>query len=562
MVADLWSLSPLHLPGVLWAVDSSLCLFQVTGRDAVEFGLDPYQCLGQTLQKLFPQPLAEVHTKHHLQTLLGIPTAYEVHWQQQHYWCSLQPLPAASGVVGMALNLSPPQPQGLHPERPQYLDPLTRLPNRLWLISHLTQQLDHADADYQLALLSLNLDAFKTINESFGHSTGDFLLQVIASRLAQLLEGRNAVARMGGDEFMVIMPDLTYQEEAIALAQQLLATVAEAIEIEGHEIHITACIGISLFPRDGRDADRLIKHADAAMSEAKRRSRNSYQLYSGNITMAAYNRLLLEGQIRRALIGDEFEVYYQPQMESRNGRIIGSEALLRWQKGDQDWISPTQFIPVAEDMGLLQTLGEWVLQTACTQVKTWHQAGWTDLTVSVNLSMSQFQRSDLVDVIGRILMQSQLPPHCLVLEITESMAAQDMGTTVAMLNRLHRMGVKLAIDDFGTGYSSISYLKRFPLDKLKIDQSFIHDLAHVDPATMDNCHDVALVEAIIHLAHCLHLKAVAEGVETRQQLQILQQLDCDEVQGYFVAPPVLADEFFNLLSGDEQGSRPRRLTEG
>ncbi|NJK63136.1 MAG: bifunctional diguanylate cyclase/phosphodiesterase [Synechococcaceae cyanobacterium SM2_3_1] len=469
-------------------------------------------------------------------------------------------MPAASGVIGMALNLSPPQLQGLQPERTQYLDPLTRLPNRLWLISHLSQYLDLAKADDKLALLSLNLDAFKTINESFGHSTGDILLQVIAGRLAQLLEGGNAVARMGGDEFMVVMPDCTYQEEAVALAQRLLASVAEAIEIESHEIYITACIGISLFPRDGRDADRLIKHADAAMSEAKRRSRNSYQLYSGNITMAAYNRLLLEGQIRRALIGDEFEVYYQPQIESRSGRIIGSEALLRWQRGDQDWISPTQFIPVAEDMGLLQTLGEWVLQTACTQVRDWHQAGWIDLTVSVNLSMSQFQRTDLVEVIGEILMQSQLPPRCLVLEITESMAAQDVGATVAMLNRLHRMGVKLAIDDFGTGYSSISYLKRFPLDKLKIDQSFIRDLAHVDPASMGDCHDVALVEAIIHLAHCLHLKAVAEGVETQQQLQILQQLDCDEVQGYFVAPPVLADEFFSLLSGEEKGSRPRQST--
>lgn len=559
-----WTRGPLdpeliwpHIPAAIWVVDETLSLTLILGRESTQLGLDPQLALGKPMAQAWHGDQQESHLHYHQQALRGYPVVYEIRVKEESYLCRLQLLPQNRGVIGVAIRQT--RSNQLQADRPSLYDPLTQLPNRVWITQSLPQLIDQSrQHEEQLALLLLDLDDFKTINDSFDHSTGDRLLQVVAKRLGNCLTPDQVLARLGGDEFLIVMPNVQVEQEAINLAENLLAALAATMVVEGHEITVTAGLGISFFPSDGEKAERLIKHADAAMFRAKSKARHSYEIHTGEITAVALDRLTLENRLRRALQAREFQVYYQPKVEIRSGQIVGAEALLRWQQPELGWVTPAKFIPLAEDLGLLDEIGPWVLEQACQDVKSWHRAGWPHLQVAVNLSPSQFRESALAERVAEILRRVDLDPGYLELEITETMAAQDFHHTLGILNRLNRMGVKLSIDDFGTGYSSISYLRRFPVDEIKVDRSFIRDLnTRPDPKPVLESRprtpeqdDVAVVAAIIHLAHSLGLQVVAEGVETLTQLDLLQKLNCDQGQGYFWSRPIPTSVFLNLLDGN------------
>jgi diguanylate cyclase (GGDEF)-like protein len=402
----------------------------------------------------------------------------------------------------------------------------------------------HAQRDDKLvAVMALDLDRFKIINDTFGHPVGDRLLQAVAERLASHVREGDTVARMGGDEFTFVLTDLGDSHQAGDIAQKiLLSLAADPFMLEDKEIFMSASMGISVYPVDGGDTTSLIKNADAALYHAKSEGRNNFQYYAREMNASAMQRLTLESALRRALEREEFLLYYQPQIDLASGRIIGLEALLRWQHPERGLVSPGEFIPMLEETGLIVPVGEWVLHAACRQGRAWQQAGLQPIRIAVNLSALQFRQPDLVGMIERILAETGLDPssHELELELTESLLMKNVEETAATLHRLHEMGVKLSIDDFGTGYSSLSYLKRFPLTSLKIDQSFVRDLS-------SNPDDAAIVSAIIALGHGLKLNVIAEGVETTEQLAYLREMKCDEMQGFLFSRPVPASEITQLL---------------
>ncbi len=424
-----------------------------------------------------------------------------------------------------------------------YYDVLTGLPNRTLFQDRLDQALTSANRrEGRLALLLIDLDDFKHINDSLGHHAGDLLLQQLATRLAGSLREGDTVARIGGDEFVSILSNVASEEDASVVTQKILKLAAEPYTIDGHELFVTCSIGISFYPKDGEDAETLLQHADAALYRAKKQGGNNAQFCTAEMNAKALQRLTLENELRHALKRQEFLLHYQPRVNLHSGEITGMEALVRWQHPKQGLlIPPGGFIPVAEDSGLIVPLGAWVLHTACAQNKAWQTAGFKPVCVAVNLSARQFRQQDLVELVTRTLQETGLDAAYLELELTESMVMQDVETTIVTLTRLKEVGVKFSIDDFGTGYSSLSYLKRFPIDFLKIDQSFVRDL-NTDP------DDAAIVKAIISMAHDLGLKVIAEGVETQEQKSFLQLGHCDEMQGYLFSKPVPAKELELLLS--------------
>ncbi len=434
-----------------------------------------------------------------------------------------------------------------------YNDTLTGLLNRNSLREHLNRALSEAKrCGSCVAVILFDLDRFKRINDTFGHNTGDQLLEAVADRLLRCVRKGDLVARsnphgsaisvgrLGGDEFLTLLPEIEKTGDAGKVARRILDSISHPFFIAGREIFITASIGISVYPHDGDDAETLLKNADAAMYHAKDQGKNNVQFYSREIDPAARESLALENEMRKAMERGEFTVYYQPQVDLRSGKIVGCEALLRWPHPEMGFISPQQFIPLAEETGLIVPLGKWVLFQACRQAKAWNSALPSGLRVSVNLSSYQFRQKDLIDVIGESLETSGLQPAHLELEITESAIMQDTEGAVLMLKALRQMQIRIAIDDFGTGYSSLSYLKRFPLNVLKIDQSFIRDITK-------NRQDASITTAIIALAQSLGLEVIAEGVETREHLQFLSDKGCNLMQGYFFSRPVPADEFQRLL---------------
>lgn len=416
-----------------------------------------------------------------------------------------------------------------------YHDDLTELPNRRKFKKSLAASIESARChDHKLAVLFFDIDRFKNINDALGHDTGDRLLQVIAKRLEKAVGDQGMVARMGGDEFMVMLPCLTSPDEATLIAQTILEVFHEPVIIYGQELHITSSIGISIYPDHGDHVEILMKYADAAMYHAKREGRNNIQVYSKSMFKRAHQMLITETHLHRALEREELMIYYQPQMDLRTGKLVGMESLIRWDHPEWGFVSPGTFIPVAEETGLIIPIGEWVLRTACLQNKAWQTRGYEPVVVSVNLSIRQFLQSDLIDQIARILQETGLEPRYLELEITESMT-MDVERTIQTLINLKALGVGISMDDFGTGYSSLNNIKRFPIDKLKIDQSFIRDLP--------NCpKDAAIVSTIIGMAKNLQLKAIAEGVETIEQMNFLKEENCDEIQGYYWSPPIPAME--------------------
>ncbi|HTJ96166.1 MAG TPA: EAL domain-containing protein [Rhodocyclaceae bacterium] len=424
-------------------------------------------------------------------------------------------------------------------------DPLTKLPNRLLLRDRFEQAIAHAQRDYtRVAVLFLDLDNFKEINDSLGHAIGDDLLISVVQRLQNTLRQADTISREGGDEFVVLLTGVNSTNDISRVAQTILDAMVIPFEIEGHTLHTSFSIGISIYPNDGSDFDTVRKNADTALYRAKDSGRRNYRFFAGQMNIDAQMRMQMQIDLRKALQNKEFCLHYQPQIHLASGRIVGSEALIRWQRNGA-LVSPMEFIPVAEHSGLIIPIGEWVLNEACQQAVKWQQKGLPELVVAVNLSALQFKHGNIIDTVTQALANAGLAPHLLELELTESILLQDVEVAMDILKQLHKLGVKLSIDDFGTGYSSLSYLKRLSVDKLKIDKSFVHDLAK-------DSDDAAIIKAIIQLSHTLQLEVIAEGVETAEQLAFLRESGCDEAQGYFFSRPVSADLFPQVFSAAQK----------
>jgi diguanylate cyclase (GGDEF)-like protein/PAS domain S-box-containing protein len=429
-------------------------------------------------------------------------------------------------------------------QRIQFLahyDALTKLPNRTLFGDRLLQSLAAAKrSGKKVALLFLDLDRFKSINDSLGHLSGDLLLQSVANRLKSCVRETDTVCRQGGDEFMVLLSEIDRAEDAAQVAMKIIAAMSEAHFIEEYHLIVTFSIGISIYPDDADDSQIMVKNADAAMYHAKEKGRNNFQFFTPDMNAEASERLALEGDLRHALQQEEFLLHYQPQVDNHSGKIIGIEALIRWQHPEKGLIPPAKFIPIAEECGFINAIGEWVLSTACAQNKKWQDEGLLRVPVAVNLSALQFHQKNITETISHVLRETGLESGYLELEITEGVTMKEVETTVRTLNDLKQMGVLISIDDFGTGYSSLSYLKRFPIDKLKIDQSFVRDIT-------TDADDAAIVQTIISMGHGLRLKVIAEGVETAEQLAFLKQRECDEIQGYYFSKPLAAAEFSKFV---------------
>lgn len=423
-----------------------------------------------------------------------------------------------------------------------YYDILTGLPNRLLFNDRLHQAAaDAKRRHHYVALILLDIDRFKVVNDTLGHVAGDQLLQEMGERLKHSIRDGDTIARLGGDEFALIFADISDIRDVAQLAQNLLNHLSIPMEIDGREMYSSASLGITLYPTDTDDIETLVKFADSAMYHAKEQGRNNYQFYSEEMTANAQERLRMESNLRRALDRDELFLHYQPQLDIGSGRILGVEALLRWRTDNDELIPPSDFIPLAEETGLIVPIGEWVLKQACKQLKTWYAMGHTQLTMSVNVASRQFRDIHFGYTVHQTIQELGIPAQSLELEITESVLMENTYVITSVLNELKESGVNLAIDDFGTGYSSLSYLKRFPIDRVKIDQTFVRDLS------IDN-DDLAIVKAIIAMAKTLRLRVIAEGVETEQQLDLLRKEGCDEYQGYLHARPMNADKVTHLLN--------------
>ncbi len=427
-------------------------------------------------------------------------------------------------------------------------DPLTRLPNRLLLLSRVEHAVEIAlRHGKMLALLMIDLDRFKDVNDSFGHLTGDELLQQVAKQLNSRLRGIDTVCRLGGDEFAVLIENVAHPEDAARVANDIIIALGEPwLLSNGQEVRIGASVGISLFPEHGATPVELVQQADTALYQAKAEGRGRFKYFSEDLTRSARARMDLEVRLRRAIDKGELRVFYQPQVNIETGRIIGAEALIRWQDPDEGLIPPLRFIPVAEETGLITVIGNWILKETCLQGKRWIDAGLAPLTLAVNVSPRQFLNSNIEQIVAETLAETGFPAARLELELTESALMQREDEAIQVLNRLHALGVRLAIDDFGTGYSSLSYLKLFPLDVLKIDKSFIDDIPH-------HRDDMEIAAAIVAMAHTLRLKVLAEGVETKAQLDFLKAQGCDLYQGYLTSPPVPAAQFEKLLPAQGEG---------
>jgi diguanylate cyclase (GGDEF)-like protein/PAS domain S-box-containing protein len=429
-------------------------------------------------------------------------------------------------------------------ERIEYLahhDVLTGLPNRHLLNDRLEHAIQRAHRNKTLvAVMFLDLDNFKSINEGLGHPVGDKVLKVAADRLDQVVRDEDTVARIAGDEFSIILEDIVDTESVAILASKILAAYASPFNIDHHELHVSASIGISLYPDDGDDVTSLVKNADAAMHQAKDKGKGCYCFYTQALTSAALDRLHLENQLRKALAQDEFKLFYQPQYALNTGKLIGAEALIRWQNKELGLVSPDKFIPLAESTGLILPIGEWVLYEACRQIKTWHDDGLDLPRMGVNVAGQQVQHGDIVHTVKSVLEATSLDPMYLELEITESFIMRQAEEAISTLRALKELGVTLAIDDFGTGYSSLSYLKILPINKLKVDRSFVKDIPN-------DKNSEAIVRAVIVLGKSLQLEVIAEGVETEAQEAFLKSEACDEVQGFYYSRPVPADEFTKIL---------------
>jgi diguanylate cyclase (GGDEF)-like protein/PAS domain S-box-containing protein len=440
-------------------------------------------------------------------------------------------------------------------------DGLTGLTNRRQFNARLTETMQHARSRRNLvAVIIVDVDRFKLINDSLGHSAGDQILQVVAERVNRQVRSSDCVgrlvggdtdveiARVGGDEFSLMLPRIVHRTDAGSVAQRILETLREPIDVDGQNLTLSASIGISIYPIDGETAETLIASADRAMSHAKSQGGNSFQYYTESLNATSTRRFVLESKLRNAVEQNRLHLVYQPKVNLRSGRVMGMEALLRWIEPDLGFVPPDEFIPLAEEIGCISKIGRWVLLDACRQNKEWQDRGLGSVPVSVNVSSRQFSDTDLLEVVTGVLEETGLEPQWLELEITESAMLEDEVSTTQTLKLIRERGVRVSLDDFGTGFSSLSYLRRLSLDTLKIDRSFVMDLPDDDDAK-------GIFEAIIVMAHVLGLTVIAEGVETEEQRDFLRSIECDEIQGYLVSKPVPPDEFTHFLEQDAQGSK-------
>ncbi|WP_420476896.1 putative bifunctional diguanylate cyclase/phosphodiesterase [Noviherbaspirillum sp. ST9] len=432
-------------------------------------------------------------------------------------------------------------------------DPLTGLPNRMTLQERLEHAIAHARRKPQdLWVLFLDVDRFKLINDSLGHRCGDLVLTTIAARLMECCRDTDTVARLGGDEFVVLLEGTPSAELSVVAVERIMDALARPMFVDGHELALTPSIGIAVYPQDGDTPDQLVERADAAMYRAKQSGRNNFCFYTTSMNDVALSRLQMENDLRNALAAGEFLLHYQPQFDVGSGALSGVEALLRWHHPRDGITSPAEFIPIAEETGLIVPIGEWVIRAACEQQRAWAQAGLPPLRISVNLSQRQFTQSDLVDTIARILQETNAVPQLLEFEITESTLMGDVDHAVRQLRQLRALGVHLSIDDFGTGYSSLAFLKRFPIEILKIDRSFVHDMQQDSDAR-------EIVHAIVSLAKTLRLEVVAEGVEDAAQLRVLREMQCDRVQGFLLGRPVEARQIAELAAPETEKMQSSKI---
>ncbi|MEW6996921.1 EAL domain-containing protein [Colwelliaceae bacterium BS250] len=439
-----------------------------------------------------------------------------------------------------------------------YYDSLTGLANRESFNYQLERFLTLAErGNYHVGVLFIDLDRFKRINDTLGHNFGDKVLQKVARVLNSNLResdvlGRDTdhkptskVARLGGDEFTVFLSRVDCVDDIAIIAQRIIDSISQPIKIDQYEVTVTPSVGIAVFPEDGRTVTNLMKNADVAMYHAKDQGRRCFKFYSESLNTRSLERLQIEQSLRKALVNDEFELYYQPQVDINTKKIVCVEALIRWHSPELGFVSPADFIPIAEETGLIIEIGEWVINTACQQVKAWLDAGYPECSVSVNLSSVQFKRGSLVDFIQNVIKETKIPARLLEFELTESAIMTDVEENIVRLQQIKALGIGIAVDDFGTGYSSLSYLKKFPINTLKIDRSFVADIA-------SSSDDAAIVKAIIVLAETLNLSVIAEGVETTGQLKILQEFNCSVIQGYLFSKPLKSTDFEKLLIKDLQ----------
>ncbi len=514
-------------------------------------GLSASDVLGKRATELFPQSeqrIDDLLARAMNGEIVTVPETFYNAGGDRQGWinASFRPQRDASGriigVIGHVRDLTERKRAEQEIEYQAYHDALTGLANRRLFQEHLTLAVALAQRKQGLlAVLFLDLDHFKVVNDSLGHTIGDTLLKVVAMRLKAHVREGDVIARVGGDEFTVVLQELKKKEDIPAIAQKVLRAIADPIDVDGHHLYVTTSIGIAVYPEDGADAETLLKNADNAMYRAKSDGRNTYEMSTEEMSRTMQERLTLESGLHQAMERSEFEVYYQPQIDIHSMKIVGMEALLRWRHPEKGIMTPGSFLSVAEERGFIVLIGDWVLRTACMQAKMFRDAGYPEFRVAVNLSPRQFREATMVDSIESALRLSGLDPHCLELEITESVAMENVDLTVKQLSRLRRTGISIAIDDFGMGHSSLSYLKRFPIDALKIDRNFVEDLP-------ERHEDAAIVRSVIELAQGLNLRVVAEGVETKPQLDFLRAQNCREVQGFYFGFPVPPIEFQKLLT--------------
>ncbi|HWA36788.1 MAG TPA: EAL domain-containing protein [Burkholderiales bacterium] len=519
------------------AFDRELRFTYVNARAEALLQRSAESLLGQRYAEAFPEAVGSTFEQAYHRALLENVAVqaeeYFVPWQR---WFEQRVDPTPDGLSVFFQDITERKGSEARIQHLATHDALTGLPNRTLAHDRITQAIFHARrGGRQLAVMYLDLDRFKVINDGFGHPVGDAVLRACAARLKDLVRNGDTVARQSGDEFMMLLADLRHSSDAYIVGQKVLDAFSRALEVEGRELHVTPSIGVSLFPQDGQSADELIRNADVAMYRAKELGRNNYQFFTREMSEETQRRVAIETELRAAIARGQLHLAYQPKADLASGRIAGCEALLRWTHPSLGVISPARFIPIAEDSGLIVPIGDWALRTACTQAKAWIDAGFGPLSVAVNVSPRQFLQQDVVAWVMTVLRETDLPPECLELELTETLIARDVEKVIATVDRLKSAGVRLSIDDFGTGYSSLSYLKRFRVDTLKIDQSFVRNLASEQD-------DATIALAVIDLAHNLRMTAVAEGVETEAQCRFLRDHGCDAIQGYFFSKPVPAEE--------------------
>jgi diguanylate cyclase (GGDEF)-like protein len=545
------------IPDLMFRISGEGIFLEYKGTSDIKLTVPPKEFLGKRLDEVMPQDVA-VKAMHYVRKALqtGDIQLFEYELMMNniayHYEARLVAY-AAGEVLAIVRDITDRKKAESEIIRLAYYDSLTGLPNRVLFGDRLGQAIAWSKRyKRMLSVMFLDIDYFKRINDTLGHNIGDLLLQSVAERLINCLrktdsifrqesEARQStVSRMGGDEFTVLITYMSNTRDLSQVAQRICDILSQLFIIGSHEIFITVSIGITVCPIDSDDVDTLLKNADTAMYNAKDKGRNNYQFYTESMNAGAIERFTMTNQIRKALTSNEFQLYYQPQLDAYSGKIIGVEALVRWMHPEMGLLLPGSFIPIAEETSLIVPIGEWILQTACAQNKIWQSFNLSPTRVAVNISSIQFMQKNFVKTVKRILTETGLDPSYLELELTESLLMQHAEATITTLAELKAVGLKLAIDDFGTGYSSLSYLKRFPINTLKIDKSFVKDIDK-DPDS------AAIVKAIIAMAHNLNLAVIAEGVETEQQLAFLQEYGCDQIQGYLFCRPLSPDALIQFL---------------